>query len=281
MSGTDWLGSKADEDGYRPPPDLHTDKPHPARIYDYLLGGRDNFAADREASSGITEGWPNLPKSMRANRDFLVRVTRYLAAELGFRQFVDIGTGLPTSPNLHEVAQEVAPESRILYVDNDPIVLVHARALLTSTPEGRTAYVDADLRDTDAILNSEEYREILDLDRPVALTLLAVMHYILDQGEARDIIARLMEPLPQGSALVLSTTTHISAPEEVHKGIASYNAKGIAARSMDQTEVEDLFGGLELLPPGVTLINHWHPDDAAARFIDAHVHMLGGVAIKR
>jgi hypothetical protein len=260
--------------------DLKTDVPHSARVYDYLLGGKDNFSADRAAAAEITKGWANLPRSMRANRNFMARVARYLAAEQGIRQFLDIGTGLPTSPNLHEIAQEVAPESRIAYVDNDPIVLVHARALLTSTPEGQTTYLDADLRDPDAILESRQLRETLDLDRPIAVTVFAILHFITDDAVAQDIIDRLMRPLPPGSILALSACTADSAPEEVSAGVAAYNANGIPLVARDRAEVERFFDGLELLDPGVVLVNHWHPDDLAASEVDAHVHMYGGIARK-
>ena len=192
-------------------PDLRMDVPHSARIYDYLLGGKDNFEADRDAAAGITADWPNLPKSMRANRDFMRRVGRYLAAELGFRQFLDIGTGLPTSPNLHEVVQKVAPESRIVYVDNDPIVLTHARALLTSSREGKTVYIDADLRDPAAIIDSSQAQETLDFSKPVALSLLAIVHFMPDDDEVRSIIREFMAVLPAGSANYNTIATWIAS----------------------------------------------------------------------
>jgi O-methyltransferase involved in polyketide biosynthesis len=207
-------------------------------------------------------------------------MAHHLAAEMGMRQFLDVGTGLPTSPNLHEVVQAVAPESRVVYVDNDPIVLVHARALLTSTPQGATAYLDADLHDPDAIINSPELHSTLDLTRPVAVSLIAVLQFIVDEEEAHRIIDRLMEPLPSGSVLALSTVTADSAPEEVNAGVAAYNARGISEKARDRAEVERLFRGLELVEPRVTLVNHWHPDDAARAVPDAHVHMYGGVAVK-
>ncbi len=260
---------------------LRTDVAHPARIYDFLLGGKDNFAADRDASVEITGVWPNLPKSMRANRSFMRRVTHYLAAEQGIRQFLDIGTGLPTSPNLHEVAQAVDPGARVAYVDNDPMVLVHARALLTSTPEGRTTYIDADLHDPQAILNAPNLRATLDLDRPVALSLIAVLQFITDEDEAHAIIDGLMKHLAPGSFLALSTVTADSAPEEVTRGIAAYEARGIPERIRDRAEVELLFGDLELVDPGVCLVHRWHPDAEAEATSDAHVHMHGGVARKR
>ncbi|MGI8332130.1 SAM-dependent methyltransferase [Actinomadura scrupuli] len=261
-------------------PDLKTDVPHSARIYDFLLGGKDNFAADRAAAAAITEDWRNLPRSMRANRNFMRRVARHLAAERGIRQFLDIGTGLPTSPNLHEVVQEAAPESRVVYVDNDPIVLVHARALLTSTPEGRTTYIDADLRDPCTILGTPQLRETLDLTRPIALSLIAILQFIPDEDEAHAVVDRLVRPLPPGSFLALSTVTADSAPEEVNGGVAAYNARGIPTKARSRAEVECFFAGLNLIDPGVVLVNHWHPDDLAAKAEDRHVHMYGGVAFK-
>ena len=263
-----------------PSVELRTDIPHPARIYDYLLGGKDNFPADREASAEISSVWPNLPKSMRANRSFMRRVTHYLAAERGGRQFLDIGTGLPTSPNLHEVAQAVDPTARVAYVDNDPMVLVHARALLASTPEGRTTYIDADLHDAESILTSPTLLETLDLEQPVALSLIAVLQFVTDEDEAHAIIDGLMKHLAPGSFLALSTVTADSAPEEVERGIAAYAARGIPERIRDRAEVEQLFRGLELLEPGVCLVHRWHPDAEAEATLDEHVHMHGGVARK-
>jgi hypothetical protein len=262
------------------PVDLKTDVPHSARVYDYLLGGKDNFAADREAAAHITEVWPNLPVSMRANRNFMIRVSRFLAAELGIRQFFDIGTGLPTSPNLHEVVQSVHPDARIVYVDNDPIVLVHARALLTSSDEGRTTYIDADLKDPDRIVAAPQLAQALDLTQPVAICLLAIMHYVIDEDHAHRIIDTLMAAMPSGSALALSTATADTNPEEVGRGIAMYNARGIASKVRTKSEVEALFNGLELVEPGVELIHRWHPDERSAGIEDAQISMWGGVGVK-
>jgi hypothetical protein len=275
----DWTSLGQEEPGEPPILDLKVDVPHSARIYDYFLGGKDNFPADRAAAAEIIKDWVHLPQSMRANRNFMARMARYVAAERGIRQFLDIGTGLPTSPNLHEVVQSVAPESRVVYVDNDPLVLVHARALLYSTPEGRTAYVDADLREPDTILESAQFRDTLSLDEPIALSLIAIMQFVTDDDEAKRIIDSLVEPLPPGSILALSTVTADSAPEEVRGGVAAYNAGGIPTRARDKAEVERLFDGLTLLDPGVALVNHWHPDGGAI-VDDAHVHMYGGVAVK-
>jgi trans-aconitate methyltransferase len=259
--------------------DLKTDVPHSARIYDYLLGGKDNFEADRAAAAAIVRRSPRLPRSMRANRSFMVRMAHYLATGLGFRQFLDIGTGLPTAPNMHEVVQRAAPESRIVYVDNDPIVLVHARALLTSAPLGRTAYINADLRDPQAILNAPEM-EILDFGKPVALCLLAILQFIPDDDVVRGVIEQLMRPLAPGSALALSTVTTDSAPDESGRIVTAYNAHGIPLKARGRAEVERLFAGLDLIDPGVVLVNHWHPDEVAGAVPDEHVGMYGGVALK-
>jgi hypothetical protein len=260
-------------------PQLNTDVAHPARVYDYILGGKDHFRADRELGDKLMQSVHGIQSSMRANRAFMTRAARHLA-ELGVRQFLDIGTGLPTSPNLHEVAQAVDPASRVVYVDNDPIVLVHARALLTSTAEGRTAYVDADFRTPQAILAAPEL-QILDLDQPVAVCLLAIMHYVLDGEAAHRIVDTLVEPLPSGSYLAISTLTGDSLPGGLDEGMEAYNRAGIPLKMRTREEVEDLFRGLELLDPGVVLVHRWHPDEQAARYSDEQVHMYGGVAVKR
>jgi S-adenosyl methyltransferase len=261
--------------------DLRTDVAHSARIYDYLLGGKDNFAADREAAEAIVAATPHMPVSMRANRNFMARSARYLAEELGIRQFLDIGTGLPTSPNLHEVVQELAPESRVVYVDNDPIVLVHARALLTSSPQGRTAYIDADLRQPGTILAAPELTDTLDLSRPVGLSLIAVLQFVLEDEVAHAILDQLLEPLAPGSALAISAVTIDHAVREGAGGAEQYRARGIPNRPRSRAEVTDLFRGLELVDPGVVLVHRWHPDAAAAALRDQQVFMYGGVAVKR
>jgi O-methyltransferase involved in polyketide biosynthesis len=217
---------------------------------------------------------------MRANRRFMARVVHYLAAERGIRQFLDVGTGLPTVPNLHQVAQAVDPAARVVYVDNDPIVLVHARALLTSAQEGKTSYVDADLREPDAILGAPELRDTLDLSRPVALTLFAVIQHITEEEQAHQIIATLTEQLAPGSALAVSAVTNDSAPQNNPRAVAAYNSSGVPVKARDRAGVEALFNGWELLDPGVTLVHRWRPgaEDQAVR--DEQVYMYGGVAIK-
>jgi len=258
-------------------PDLHPDRPHSARIYDFLLGGKDNFAADRAAAQKMLAHTPNLPTSMRANRRFMAKAVHYLA-EYGIRQFLDVGTGLPTHPNLHEVVQAVAPESAVVYVDNDPLVLVHARALLTSA-EGPVAYLDADLRNSDAILESAT--EHLDLTRPVALTLIAVLQHITDDDDARGIIVRIMDRLAPGSALALSTVTTENDPEAGERTVTTYNQSGVPAVSRSRSAVEALFAGLQLVPPpGVVPVHHWMPSEEDRATDDKDVYMFGGVAFK-
>ncbi|MFB9833616.1 SAM-dependent methyltransferase [Actinoallomurus acaciae] len=263
-------------------PELRSDVAHSARIYDFFLGGKDNFAADRQAAADIAAVWPSLPVSMRANRQFMRRAIHYLAAEQGVRQFLDLGTGLPTEPNLHQVAQAVHPDARVVYVDNDPLVLAHARALLTGTSEGRISYIDADLHDAETILASPEVGETLDLARPVAVSLFAILQFVTDDEAARAIIRQLMAPLAPGSFLALSTVTADSNPREVTDGIAVYAARGIRERARDRAEVAELFtaAGLELVDPGVRLVHRWRPDEESAALSDAHVQMHGAVARK-
>jgi hypothetical protein len=254
--------------------------PHPARIYDYILGGKDNFEPDRDAAQELLTKLPTIATSMRANRNFMVRVARYLAADRGIRQFLDIGTGLPTSPNLHEVVQQVDPRSRVVYVDNDPIVLVHARALLTSAPEGKTGYLEADLRDVDTIMSATELTSTLDLRQPVAVSLIAILQFVTDEQEARQIIDRLMRPLAAGSTIALSVVTIESDPASGSRAVATYNARGIRQKARSRAETQALFAGLDLLDPGVVLVHQWHPDDEARLLSDSSVHMYGGVAVK-
>ncbi|WP_067462496.1 SAM-dependent methyltransferase [Actinomadura macra] len=261
--------------------ELNTDVAHSARVYDYLLGGKDHYAADRAAAEEVVKVAPYMRTSVRASRNFMVRVARYLAAERGIRQYLDIGTGLPTSPNLHEIVQAVDPTSRVIYVDNDPIVLVHARALLTSTPEGRSRYIEADVGDPDAILASPEVDETLNLKEPVALCLIAVLHFIHDEDQARGIVEQLMEPLAPGSFLALSTIASDSAPQQVRAAVAKYNSRGINSKARPKADIEKLFGNLEMVEPGVVPVHHWHPDAEARAIDDSQVSMYGGVALKR
>lgn len=265
-------------DPTRAAPDLKTDVAHPARVYDYVLGGKDNFPADRAAAEQALGGWPSLSTSMRQNRAFMVRAARYLAAEAGIDQFLDVGTGIPTSPNLHEVVQEVTPEARVVYVDNDPIVLAHARALLTGDELGRIACLDADLRDPDAILTAPELLDTLDLTRPVALSVIAIAQFVPDDV-AYHAVARLMELLPAGSLLALSTVTADSDPN-ILRVVRTYNDRGMFTVARTRSQVEAFFDGLVLVEPGVTLVHRWRPDADVARVADNQVGMYGGIARK-
>jgi len=263
------------------PVELRTDIPHSARIYDYFLDGKDNFPADRAAAEQIRQAFPDVPHAARQNRAFLIRAVRYLAGELGIRQFLDIGTGIPTSPNLHEAAQEIAPDARVVYVDNDPIVLAHARALLTSSPEGRTAYLDADVRDPDRILTSPELRDTLDLTRPVALSLVAICHFIPDEDDPFGIVRKLVDALPSGSALVLTYLTADFAPDDVARLAQVYRAQGISITPRGRDEVLRFFEGLDLVDPGLQPLHRWRPDDTTPTDLtDAQVGGYAAVALK-
>jgi O-methyltransferase involved in polyketide biosynthesis len=254
---------------------------HPARRYNYWLGGKDNFAADRASGDEFLRHFPWIPVGVRANRAFLQRVVHYLAAEAGVRQFLDIGTGLPTADNTHEVAQRAAPESRIVYADNDPLVLVHARALLRGTPEGRTAYVQADLREPDVILSRPELRDTLDLSRPVALMIIAVFHFVPGEGVARPIVDRLLAALPSGSYLAVSHVTQDFMPPEqlaAHEKMASAGSSDYWLRGRE--EFASLFDGLELVEPGIVPVSDWRPDPDAPRLDPGDVGVWGAVARK-
>ncbi|WUS68975.1 SAM-dependent methyltransferase [Kitasatospora sp. NBC_01246] len=261
--------------------DLRMDVPHSARVYDYLIGGKTNFEADRTAAHASVKAWPALPTSMRTTRTFMQRVVRHLAEEHKVRQFLDIGTGIPTSPNVHEIAQGIAPEARVAYVDNDPIVLTHARALMSSTEEGRTSYIDADFRDVDSIIGAPQLREVLDLAQPVALSLIAIVHFVLDQDDPQGIVRRFMDELAPGSFLALTVFTGDTDPVGVGGVGREYNARGIPLQIRDKDETLAFFDGYDLLDPGVTLVHQWRPDADAAPVRDQDIAMYGGVAVKR
>ena len=271
-------------DAGEPQVDLQLDRPHPARVYDYLLGGKDNFAADRAAAQAGMEANPNSRIPPRENRAFLRRVVRYLAHDAGISQFLDIGTGIPTSPNVHEIAQDADPQARVVYVDNDPIVLAHARALLTSGPVGKTAYIDADVRNVDRILSSAELQQTLDLNRPVGLLLIAVMHFIADEDEPWDLAARLLAELPAGSYLALSHLTGDFDPAAWEGVAAVYRRSGVTMQVRPLAAVERFFTGLDLLDPGVVSLPRWRPDPTdlgpQAQPTDAAVSVYGGLGRK-
>jgi hypothetical protein len=252
-----------------------------ARVYDYFLGGQNHFAADRETADMIAAANPSIRVAARENRAFLGRAVRYLAAEAGIRQFLDIGTGLPTTGNVHEVAQAVAPQSHVVYADNDPLVLTQARALLNSAPEGRTTYIHADLREPRAILDDPATREVLDLGQPAALIMLATLHLIQDEDGPAEIIATLLDALPRGSYFVASHITMEHASDAIAAGQRTMRGAGISAQARDSGEFARLaFSGLELVPPGVVLVSEWRPEGDSSRPAPAEVNCYGGVARK-
>ncbi|MEU5160310.1 SAM-dependent methyltransferase [Streptomyces sp. NPDC020875] len=257
---------------------IDTGRAHSARVYDYILGGKDHYQVDIEAGEAMIAGWPSLPVSMRQNRLFMERAVGHLAREEGVRQFLDIGTGLPTSPNLHEVAQRERPDAAVVYVDNDPIVLAHAAALLTSSPEGRTAYIDADMREPESILESPEFRA-LDPRQPIALTLIAMLHFIRPPDD-QTLIRRLLDPLPSGSYLAISTATADFAPEELARVTTEYESRGIPMVPRTAAEVGAFFDGLDLLEPGLTQVHRWRPGPGQEGIAPEQVAMYGAVARK-
>ena len=242
------------------PPKIDTTVPHNARIWNYWLGGKDNYPVDREMGEQIRSFFPEIVDNAIADRAFLARAVTHLVREEGIRQFLDIGTGLPTHNNTHEVARGIAPNTRVVYVDNDPLVLAHARALLTGSAEGSTDYIDADLRDPSGIL--AKAAKTLDLSQPVGLMLLGVVNFINDGAEARAIVDTLLDALAPGSFLVLSHPVDDIDRERAHRVAAAWNEKGTPKLTVRTAEeVEALFGGLELLEPGVVSCPLWRPHE--------------------
>ena len=257
---------------------LDTSAAHIARVYDYWLGGKDNFTADRAAGEATMAVYPGIRLSARANRAFLARAVRHLAGTEGIRQFLDIGTGLPTANNTHEVAQSVAPDSRIVYVDNDPLVLAHARALLAGTREGTTAYLDADLRDPDEIL--ARAGATLDFSQPVAIMLIAILHYIEDLDQARQIVGRLLGAVPPGSFLVITHAGIDLFPDEIgsFEEVLNQHLPGDHHVARTRDTVTGFFDAVRLLEPGVVRVSEWRPgspDEAASP-----TTLWGGVGLK-
>jgi hypothetical protein len=263
--------------GQRDIPGINSRVPHPARVYDYFLGGKDNFEADRLAAEAGIKAFPKTAESARAARTFLRRVVRFLTAEAGIRQFLDIGTGLPSGENVHQVAQSLAPGARIVYADNDPIVLVHAQALLRGTPEGTVAYLDADLRDPDKIL--EEAAKTLDFSQPIGLLLLGILHNVGDEYDPHGIVRKLVQAIPDGSYLAIC---HLTA--DIYPELADF-ARALNERQLDaplvlrdHAQVTSFFDGLDLVEPGVVQLSKWRPqtelESAAA------AALWGGVARK-
>ncbi|MFF7545152.1 SAM-dependent methyltransferase [Streptomyces canus] len=246
---------------------IDTSKPHSARFWNYFVGGKDNYEVDREIGDHIKEIFPGLVDVAVTSRRFLGRAVRHLAGEQGVRQFLDVGTGLPTADNTHEVAQRVAPDARIVYVDNDPIVLAHANALLTSAPEGRTAYLDADLYDPESVL--EAAADTLDLSRPVALMILNTLGHVADHDRAVDLVRRLMSGLASGSYLVISDSTATS--EGMIAASEAYNSSGaVPYHVRPVAEIAAFFDGLELVEPGVVRVTEWRPEEPGPAGVDAY-----------
>ncbi|MFJ4629856.1 SAM-dependent methyltransferase [Streptomyces sp. NPDC088847] len=270
MTGTERAGQRID-----------TSKPHPARVYDWFLGGKDNYPVDEQLGKQITALDPGAPRTARANRWFMQRATRLVVRQAGIRQFLDIGTGIPTAPNLHQIAQSTAPDARIVYVDNDPIVLAHAEALLRGTPEGATEYLQADAREPLTIL--QQASRVLDFDRPVALSLIALLHFIPDADGAHELVSTLVDALAPGSCLVLSAMTADLEPEKVERGIAAYAAGGVTLVARTHAEVSSIFKGLEPTDPGIVSVSDWHPELAEneSPLGDGPISLYGGVAFKR
>jgi O-methyltransferase involved in polyketide biosynthesis len=255
---------------------IDTSIPHSARIWNYWLGGKDNYPVDREEGERYRQVFPGIVDLARAYRHFLARTIRYLAGEEGIRQFLDIGTGLPTVDNTHELAQRIAPTARIVYVDNDPLVLAHARALLTSSPEGVTDYIDADLREPDKIL--ETAAKTLDFSRPIALILSGVLGHVKDDAQPHAIVRSLVARLPQGSFMMLQDGTNtVDELNEAQEGYDDTGAVPYYLRTPEQ--IEAFFDGLEVVEPGVVPIHAWRPDPAPAETV-VEVNTYGGVGRK-
>ncbi|MER6372596.1 SAM-dependent methyltransferase [Streptomyces mirabilis] len=263
-------------DTERPLPRIDTSRPHSARMYDWFLGGKDNYPVDWAAAEQVTTIFPPVADLARANRSFMHRASRTLA-QLGVRQFLDIGTGIPTEPNLHQVVQGVAPESKVVYVDNDPIVLRHAQALLKSSLEGRTAYIQADARQPVAII--EAARETLSFDEPVALSMVALLHFVPDEFGPFELVRQLLDSLPTRSYIVLSHATADFDPETWHAVVDVYRKNGTPVQVRSRAEFARFFSGLNLIEPGIEFVTDWRPEGADQRHGE-RLPLYAGVAQK-
>lgn len=261
--------------------DLGQDRAHSARMYDYYLGGKTNYAVDREAGREVMKAFPAVETVARANRAYMHRAVEYMA-QREVRQFIDVGTGIPTAPNVHNVAQAVAPECRVVYADNDPIVLLYADSLLNGTPEGRTGYVQADATRPEEVLKAVKAENIIDFDRPVGLSLHALLHFMPDEQNPYGVVARLLEQLPAGSYLSLSHCTGDFAPEAWQAITEAYTQGGTPLQVRSRGEVLRFFDGLELVEPGITVAHRWHPMPGSGPSLvsDARVSLYTGVACK-
>jgi SAM-dependent methyltransferase len=256
--------------------ELNINVPHSARMHNYVLGGKDHFPVDREAAERRLAVMPDWRTSARENRWFLGRAVKYLTAEAGIRQFLDIGPGLPAAGATHEVVQAIAPEARVAYVDNDPMVISHARAILRSSPEGACNYIHADLRDPEKIL--AQAADLLDFSQPTGLLLLAVLHFVPDADEAAEVLRTLLAALAPGSYLVLSHLTRDHDPVRVARSMKVGDDVGIPVRSVTLEEFGGYFAGLELVSPGAVLVSDWRRDIAGPRPLPAEINFYGAVA---
>ncbi|MFF4758308.1 SAM-dependent methyltransferase [Streptomyces sp. NPDC001292] len=256
---------------------LQTDRPHSARVWDYLLGGKNHYLVDSQAGDMILETFPEFAAIARLQRSFLVRAVRFMTRDAGIRQFLDIGTGLPTTNNTHEVAQSIAPDSRIVYVDNDPIVLAHADALLCSTPEGKCAYLDADVRDPRKILT--QAARTLDFGRPIGLMLLNIMGQLSDEEEPERVVAELIDALPHGSYVALSDGTDTS--DQLKAAVEAYNAQSVNTYHLRSPEhIGSFLKGLRLVEPGLVRSADWRPDPESEGVTREQGHAVGAVGLK-
>jgi hypothetical protein len=270
------------DDGSAPveaaPSGVNPNVPHSARIYDYWLGGKDNFAVDRAVGEAMIQAIPGMRYMAGENRKFVHRVARDLVAKEGIRQFLDIGTGIPTRPNLHEIAQQLAPETRVVYADNDPIVLVHARALMVSTPAGRSEYISADLRDPQSILGDRVLRATLDRTEPVGLTLIAILMLMADEDDPWSRVAELRDAMPSGSCLAITHPTADFAPGPVAQAVEAATSAGMTLVARTKDAVQRFFGDWEMLEPGLVPVSAWRPDALVGD--PEAMYYWGGVARK-
>lgn len=274
-------GARGAAEEWRPPVELNTGIPHPARMYDYYLGGKDNFPADREAAEKVIAAMPDARLGARSNREFLGRGVQF-AVEQGVRQFLDIGTGIPAVGSTGEVAHRVAPDARVVYVDNDPIVLTHSRALLAHHPVGHTTVLHADLRDPEAILGDPGLKEALDLSKPVALMLVAVLHFVRDEEDAAGIVARLRDALAPGSMVILSHGTQdFMTPAAVAETTRIYSRASSPLVLRPKEQVEAFFGDFELADPGLVQLPLWRPQADLPEGWQQAAPAYAGVAVKR
>jgi hypothetical protein len=263
------------------PPKVDTSVAHPARRYDYWLGGKDNFAVDRESGDAIAEIFPGIRIAAMENRRFLHRAVRYLVVQAGVRQFLDIGTGLPTADNTHSIAQRLDPSSRIVYVDNDPLVLVHARALLTSSPEGKAAYVEADLREPQTILADDSVKATLDLSEPVGVLLVAILHFLPNDAQAYAAVRTLIDAMAPGSYLVISHATTDLLPANTAEKVATRDFPGSGTfTGRTRAQVATFFDGLTLVDPGLQVVSNWRPNPGITPPPPDQVSVHGAVARK-